>query len=127
MFADQVGGCRGGEDAPGGGDDAGHAMGGGHAADHLDGTAVAVAAVATHHQGATGDAGNHPQNRLNETLEVVGDFELLAALAKPRCAWLLIGKGLIKCHVQHAAGHRGGPRGHQISPVLAGFRLSSLH
>ena len=48
---DQVGGCRGGEDAAGGDDHLAEAMGSAHPQDHIDGPAVAVTAVAPHHQG----------------------------------------------------------------------------
>ena len=111
VLADQVRGGRGGEDAAGGGDQPGHAMGGGHARDHADGAAVAVAAVAAHHQGSAGDARHGAQDRLDEALQVVRRLELATALAQAGGAGLLIGEGLIEGHVQHAAGHRGRPRG----------------
>ncbi len=80
-LADQVRGRRCREDAAGGGGDPGYAMSCGHACKHADGAAVAVAAVAAHHQRAARDAGHGAQDGLDEALQVVGGLELAAALA----------------------------------------------
>ncbi len=113
VLADQVGSRWGGEDAAGGGDHPGDAMGCGHAHDHTDGVAVAVAAVAAHHQGAASYTRQHLENRLDETLEVMGRFKLAAAFTQARGAGLLIAEGLVEgdlpCVDGSAVGHRPGP------------------
>ncbi len=120
VLADQMGGGRGGEDAAGGGDQPGHAVGGGHAGDHADGAAVAVAAVAAHHQGAAGHAGQHPQAGLDEALQVVGRLELLAALAQARGARFLVAEGGGKADLARGHGnvhsHGAAAERIQISP-----------
>ena len=120
--ADQVRRGRGRQNSIGAGDHPGDAMGRRHPHDHSDCLAVAVAAVATHHQGAPLHAGNHLQYRFDETFEVVGGLKLTTALAQSRCAGLLVAERLGQihgCHGQGAACHRhgaGARRGHQINP-----------
>ena len=106
-LADQVGGRGGGKDAAGGDDHLAEAMGGPHAQDHVDGTTVAVAAVAPQHQGSPLHTGEGAEHGLHEALEVVRRFELLAALAQSGRAGLLIGEGSVQAHLTLRRFHRG--------------------
>ena len=110
VAADQMGGGRGGEDAAGGGDQPADAMGRGHAGDDGDRPQVAVAAVTADHQGAAGDAGHHPQRRLDEALQVVGGLELPGALAQAGGAGLLVVEGSLQRHLTQRGRHRHGRR-----------------
>ena len=122
VFADQVGRGRSGKDAASGGNQPDNAMGGGHAGDHGDGFAVAVATVTSHHQGAAGHAGQHLEARLDEALQVVGGLKLAAAFAQAGGAGLLVGERLGQGNLPNAhgiaAGHRPNPTGHW-GPKLA--------
>ena len=80
--ANQVGGRRSGEDPAGGGDYFADAMGGCHAQDHINGTAVAVAAIATEHKGASLHTREGAEDRFNEAFQIVRLLELLAAFAQ---------------------------------------------
>jgi hypothetical protein len=79
----------------------------GHTQDHIDGTNVAVASVATNHQGAAIRARQSAQCRLYEAFEVVRLFKLLAAFAQARGARFLIGKWFVETNLTLGRFRRG--------------------
>ena len=104
---DQIGGGGRGEDAAGGDDHLAEAMGSAHAQDHVNGTTVAISAVSTQHQGFPLHTTQGAEHGFHEAFEIVGRFELLAALAQSGCPGLLIGERSVQLYPTLRRFHRG--------------------
>ena len=117
--ANQMGGGRGGEDTVCGGDDPTHPMGTGHAKDHINGLAVAVATISPHHQSSPLNSWQGLQNRLKEAFQVVGLLKHRSGSPQTGCAGLLVLEGCGQGDVTHLRG--GGASGHGKS-LLRGPR-----
>ena len=115
-LADQVGGCGRRQDAACGDHHLAEAMGCPHAQDHVDGAPVAVATVATEHEGAALHARQGSEHRFDKALEVVRLLELLAALAQSRGAGFLVSERSVESH----DGVRGLGRGGGSHPGRVG-------
>ena len=92
VLADHAGGGRGGEDAALADQAARHAVGGGHAQDHLDRLAVVEAPVAADHQGAAAQRVLGVEDALHEVFQVVLALEHADLFAQARGAGLLVVK-----------------------------------
>ena len=88
-------------------------MGTGHAGDQLDGPGVAIAAVPTHHQGASLDPWQHPQDGFDEAFQVSGLFKLLAAFAQSGGARFLVLESLCQGNPLNCGLSTGGNVGHR--------------
>ena len=89
---DQIGGGRRGEDSAGGDDHLAEAVGRAHPQDHVDGTAVAVTAVAPHHKGAALYAWQRAKRRFNRNFRGSGAPQTGDCSCAGRRSWLLVGE-----------------------------------
>ena len=83
-------------------------MGCGHAQDHIDGTQIAVTAVASEHQRASLHAWKGAKHSLNETFEIVRLLKLSTAFAQSGGARLLVGERGFEPHEDLSGFCRGG-------------------